>query len=402
MGSKVRKIILRKILDSRGNPTVECEIYSDSTFSRCSAPSGASVGKFEAVAYPKGIDAAMEFANSHLLPKLLGADVYGQKNIDRIIKDVDGTENLSKIGGNVAMTVSVACAKLAANLKGVQLFEYLGKGRSFPLPLSKIIGGGKHALNSCDIQEFLCVPLSTKKIHQALEANLAVHKKAAEMITKKINQAVGRDDESGWVARLTTEEALEILSSACEAISDEKGVKIRAGLDVAANSLFDGENYIYKLDGKKFSKGEQIDFILELIRKFNLTYVEDALHEDDFDGFAELTKRAKNCLICGDDLFVTNKKRLELGVKMKACNSIIIKPNQIGTLSDLIDTVGYAKENDYSLIASHRSGETCDDYLAHIAVAYDCRMLKTNVVGGERNTKFNEIIRIGEKIGKWA
>ena len=402
MDSKIKKIKLRKILDSRGNPTVECEIYSVSTFSTCSAPSGASVGKFEAVAYPNGVDKAIEYANSNLLPKLIGADFCEQRNIDHLLREIDGTENFSKIGGNVAMVISIACAKLAAYSKEIQLFEYLGNGRNFPLPLSKIIGGGKHALNSCDIQEFLSVPTNAKKIYPALEANLAIHKKVAEVIVRKTTQAVGRDDESGWVARLKTEEALEILSSVCEAVSDEKGIKVMTGLDVAANSLFDGKGYMYKLDGKKFSKGEQIDFILELIKKFNLAYVEDPLYEEDLGGFAELTKKAKNCLICGDDIFVTNKKKLELGVKSKACNSIVIKPNQIGTLSDLADTVKYAKENNYTPIASHRSGETCDDYLAHIAVAYECKMLKTNVVGGERNTKFNEIIRIGERIGKWV
>ena len=400
MDPKIKKIVLRKILDSRGDFSFECEVMGESFFGRCSAPSGASVGKFEAVAYPKGVDASIEYAKSKVIPKLTGIDVREQKKIDELLREADGTNNFSNLGGNAAIAISLACAKASAHLQGKQLFEILGNGRGFPIPLSKIIGGGKHAVNSVDIQEFLVFPSNAKRLYPALQANVSVHKKIKEKL-KKMGVTLGRDDESGWVVKLKTEDALEMLSEACQQTGSETGLKVDIGLDTASSSLFEDGKYIYEVDGRKLDRGEQLDFILELIKKFKLGYVEDALQEEDFEGFAELTRKAGTCLICGDDLFVTNKSRLETGVKMKACNSLIIKPNQIGTLTQLTETVEYAKENGYACIASHRSGETCDKSISHIAVAYGCKMLKTNVVGGERNTKFNEIIRIGEKVGRW-
>lgn len=255
-------------------------------------------------------------------------------------------------------------------------------------------------MNSCDIQEFLVFPSNAKDLYPALQANVSVHRKIKEKL-KKRGVTLGRDDESGWVARMKTEEALEMLSEACQQASSETGLKVVIGVDMASSSLFDGGKYTYEVDGRKLERGEQIELVLELIKKFKLGYVEDPLHEEDFEGFAELTSKAGNCLICGDDLFVTNRSRLETGVKTRACNSLIIKPNQIGTLTQVAETVNYAKEHEYVCIASHRSGETCDSFISHVAVAFDCRMLKTNVVGGERNAKFNELIRIGERIGKW-
>jgi len=400
MDPKIKSIKFRKILDSRGDFSFECEITGDSFSGRCSAPSGASVGKFEAVAYPKGVDSSIKFASEKVIPKLAGFDVREQRKIDEMLVGVDGTDNFSNLGGNAAIAISMACAKASAKLQGKQLYEVLGNGRWFPLPLSKIIGGGKHAINACDIQEFLAVPTGAKKIYPAIQANVSVHKKVKEKL-KKMGVTLGRDDESGWVVKLKTDNALEILSEACEQASQETGLKVEMGLDLAASSLFDDGKYVYEVDGRKLDGGEQLDFVLELIKKFKLYFVEDGLQEEDFEGFAELTSKAGNCLICGDDIFVTNKKRLEEGVRKHACNSLILKPNQIGTLTQLDETAKYAKENGYTCVASHRSGETCDHAISHVAVAYDCKMLKTNVVGGERNAKFNEIIRIGERIGKW-
>jgi len=400
MKPEVKKINFRKILDSRGDFSFECEIAGESFLGRASAPSGASVGKFEAVSYPGSVDASIKFANSNVIQKLIGVDVREQKKIDAILREADGTNNFSKLGGNAAIAISLACAKASANLQGKQLFEILGEGRWFPLPLSKIIGGGKHAVNACDIQEFLVFPSSAKNLYPALQANVSVHKKIKEKLRKR-GVTLGRDDESGWVVKLKTEEALEMLSEACQQASSETGLKVDIGLDMASSSLFENGKYVYEVDGKELDKGRQIEFVLELIKKFKLGFVEDPLHEDDFEGFAELTGKAGKCLICGDDLFVTNKSRLETGVKMRACNSLIIKPNQIGTITQVAETVNYAKKNGYACIASHRSGETCDSSISHVAVAFDCKMLKTNVVGGERNAKFNEIARIGEKIGRW-
>lgn len=400
MDTRIKSMKLRKILDSRGDFSFECEIIGETFSGRCSAPSGASVGKFEAVAYPKGVDASIKFATEKVIPRLTGVDVREQKKIDAILREADGSDNFSSLGGNAAIAISIACAKASAKLQEKQLFEILGKGRWFPLPLSKMIGGGKHAINACDIQEFLVFPSTAKKIYPALQANLSVHKKVKEKL-KKRGVTLGRDDESGWVVKLTSEDALGILSEACKDASSETGVKVEMGLDMAASSLFEDGKYVYSVDGRKLDGGEQLDFVMELIKSFKLSYVEDGLQEEDFEGFAELTRKAGKCLICGDDIFVTNKKRLEEGVRMHACNSLILKPNQIGTLTQLDETAKYAKENGYTCIASHRSGETCDHAISHIAIAYDCKMLKTNVVGGERNAKFNEIIRIGEMIGKW-
>ena len=400
MDPKIKSIKFRKILDSRGDFSFECEVAGESFSGRCSAPSGASVGKFEAVAYPKGVDSSIKFASEKVISRLAGFDVREQKKIDEMLVEVDGTDNFSNLGGNAAIAISMACAKASAKLQGKQLYEVLGNGRWFPLPLSKIIGGGKHAINACDIQEFLAVPTGAKKIYPAIQANVSVHKKVKERL-KKMGVTLGRDDESGWVVKLKTDNALEIISEACEQASQETGVKVEMGLDMAASSLFEDGKYVYEVDGRKLDGGEQLDFVLELIKKFKLYYVEDGLQEEDFEGFAELTSKAGNCLICGDDIFVTNKKRLEEGVRKHACNSLILKPNQIGTLTKLDETAKYAKENGYTCVASHRSGETCDHAISHLAIAYDCKMLKTNVVGGERNAKFNEIIRIGERIGKW-
>ena len=399
--SEIEKIIFRKVFDSRGNPAVECDVLVEGgAWGRCSAPSGASVGRWEAVAYPKNVDEAIAFAKKNLVQRLMGIDAEDQEQVDAVLREVDGTRNFARLGGNVAVAVSIACAKAAARANGEELYAHLGEGRSFPLPLSKIIGGGKHAHNASDIQEFLAVPVSARTLYDAIDANVRVHKLTAKLIVAKTNQALGRDDESGWVAKLKTTHALDILSKACEKVSRETGVVVKPALDIAASSLFDGKKYVYRLDKKKLSKEQQIEFVEKLIDDYDLAYVEDPLHEEDFDGFAELTRRAGDCIVCGDDIFVTNANRLERGAHHGSGNAVIIKPNQIGTLTDLRKTIETAEEHEYEKIASHRSGETCDTAIAHIAVAFGCRMLKTNVVGGERNEKFNELIRIGEKL-RW-
>jgi enolase len=393
----ITAITLRKIYDSRGSAAIECDVYAGRAFARASAPAGASTGKAEAVAYPKGVDEALRVAKNKVIPRLIGADAAAQESIDALLHSIDATENFSVIGGNPAIAISLACAKAAAAAAGKQLYEHVAalagsKSLALPLPLSKIIGGGKHALNACDIQEFLSVPAQAKTMQDAIETNATVHKSAAQRIKQRASAALGRDDESGWVAKLSTEEALDILASACE----EHGAK--PALDIAASSLYDEKTkrYVYPQDKRSLSEGGQLDFVLSLIKKYKLAYMEDAFNEDAFAAFAELTKKAGSCLVCGDDLFVTNKKLLQRGIEAGACNSIIIKPNQIGTLSDTIETAKHALANGYVPVASHRSGETCDAAIAHIAVALRCPLLKTNVVGGERVEKFNELVRIEE------
>lgn len=388
---------MRKIYDSRGSAAIECDVHAGSAFARASAPAGASTGKNEALAYPKGFDEALRVAKNRVVPHLVGADAADQAGIDALLHEIDATENFSIIGGNPAIAISLACAKAAANAAGRQLYGYIAalagsKSLALPLPLSKIIGGGKHALNACDIQEFLAIPQRAKTMQDAIETNAAVHKSAAQRIKQRTGAALGRDDESGWVAKLGTEEALDVLAAACE----EHGAK--PALDIAASSLYDGKTkrYVYAQDKKALDEGEQLDFVHYLIKKYKLAYVEDAFNEDAFAAFAELTKKAGSCLVCGDDLFVTNKKLLQKGIAQNACNSIIIKPNQIGTLSDTIEAAKLALASGYVPVASHRSGETCDTSIAHIAVALRCPLLKTNVVGGERVEKFNELVRIEE------
>jgi enolase len=404
--SVIEDVRVRKILDSRGNPTVEVDVITWNGFGRAAAPSGASTGMREVVSFPEGgVDRIIGEVEEIISSELIGMDAEDLKDIDMILKEIDGTDDLSALGGNTIVAVSMATAKAAASSYNMPLYRFLGGNMpdEIPYPLGNMINGGAHAgKHAPDIQEFLVVPLGAQNITEAVFANSNVHKRIKELIQMKDKLFTGgKGDEGGWAPNLSNNDALDIQAKACEEVGDEMGIEIRPSLDFAASEMWnsDEQKYYYEQDNIKRDTGEQIDFVEEIIQTYGMFFVEDPLHESDFDGFAQLTKRVgQRCLICGDDLFVTNASILEEGIKQKAGNAIIIKPNQIGTLSDTYDTIRLAKDNKYVPVVSHRSGETTDETIAHLAVAFSCPMIKTGALGGERIAKLNELIRIEEEI----
>lgn len=411
--AKIKEIKGRKILDSRGNPTIEVstEFVSDSV-TGCgiaAAPSGASRGKYEVVAFPEGgVEKSIEEIEI-IAQNLEGTTFDDQSSFDERCRELDGTPDLSKIGGNAIVALSMAAAKAAASVSRKPLYEHLAdkEATSLPYPLGNVLGGGEHAGSTApDIQEFLSLPLGAKTFSQAAFGNAKVHERIKEIVGEEDPKFTGgKGDEGAWAPNVSDEKALEISAKACEQISDELGFEIKPGLDVAASSLYDSkrQKYEYKREGKLRDTGEQIELILDYIETYDLAYVEDPIQEDDFESTAEITKKAgDNCLICGDDLFVTNIERIKRGIEVDSTNAVLIKPNQIGTLTATKKAVDLSKESGYVPIISHRSGETPDDTIAHLAVGFNCPIIKTGVVGGERIAKLNELIRIEEKLGDKA
>jgi len=391
------EIQLRKILDSRGNPTVEADIYTENGFGRAAAPSGASTGLYEAkVVEP---DVAIEQALKNLIPSLIGEDSRDQVVIDGILRDVDGTADFSTIGANVAVAISLANARAAASSLGMELFQYLGGVfvPSLPLPLGNVIGGGAHAENATEIQEFLVVATGASGPKDAVFANAAVHRKIKELL-KEQGKSCGKGDEGAWAPQLRDEEAFELVNEAVSEVSDVLDISIRIGLDLAASQLWNDDGTYHYRDRVRTPE-EQIAYICELVDRYDLIYVEDPLHEEDFSGFADLTAQVGDrCLVCGDDLFVTSSSRIVEGIEQGSANCVLIKPNQVGTLSDTFDAIHLAHSSGMDTVMSHRSGETTDMTIAHLATAFRCIFLKTGVVGGERTAKLNELIRIEEQI----
>ncbi|MDK2796350.1 MAG: enolase [Archaeoglobaceae archaeon] len=389
----IEDVRYRIVFDSRGRETVECEVESEGFVARASAPSGASTGSEEAVVVsPRRYKEIEEKVSK----ALIGMSVFDQEGVDKALRDLDGTENFSNIGGNFAVSASIAVAKCASEILNIPLCAYLGGAfaREIPFPLGNVIGGGKHAEGSTSIQEFLVIPVGAKSFLEAQRTNSEVHRQVREeMKLRKIFCAKG--DEGAWAAQISDEMAFEILKKAIEKVEKETGIEIRMGIDLAGSELWDGNKYVYS--DKKLSREEQIAYVAELIEKYDLLYVEDPFHENDFESFAELTKIA-DCMICGDDLFVTNAKRLKRGIELKAGNTLLVKPNQVGTLTDTFNAVKLAKENGYRIVVSHRSGETEDNYISHLSVAFNAKLIKTGVVGGERISKLNEMIRIEEML----
>jgi enolase len=392
------EIHLRTILDSRGNPTVEADVYAENGFGRAAAPSGASTGLYEAKVKEPG--SAIEFAEKSLIPSLIGQDSRDQVAFDGILREIDGTGDFSALGANVAVAVSLANAKAAASSLGLELYEYLGGAfvPSLPLPLGNVIGGGAHAENATEIQEFLIIPSGASGPKEAVFANAAVHK-AIKSILKGRRIACGKGDEGAWAPSITDAEAFEIVSEAAGTVSDELDISMRIGLDVAASQLWQEDGAFYHYREKNRTTEDQISYISELVDRYDLIYVEDPLHEEDFSGFSDLTAQVGDrCLICGDDLFVTSVSRIIEGIEQGSANCVLIKPNQVGTLTDTFEAVHLAHSNGMDAVMSHRSGETTDATIAHLATAFHCIFLKTGVVGGERTAKLNELIRIEEQI----
>jgi enolase len=409
MSTVIEDVIPRKVFNSRGEETIEVDVITTSGFGRASAPAGKSRGKAEVIYYPQGgVDQAVKKVEELVAPEIVGLNANFQEEIDRTLHEVDGSKNFKVIGGNTAFAISLAVAEAAANSYDSLLFQYLGgqMAHELPYPLGNTISGGQHTQGKTpDIQEFLVLSHGAGSFLEAATANVQVHRRIGDVLGKKDKLfSGGKSDEGAWIANIENLEALEILVDACEEVGSNSGFECGPGIDVAASYLWNGKErkYVYKRERKKRNSGEQVDFLLELIKKYNLLYVEDPFHEEDFDSFAELTRKAKDCLICGDDLFTTNNERLSHGIKKSAANAIIIKINQIGTLTDATETVEMAKASGYLPIISHRSGDTCDWHIAQLAVALRCPMIKTGIVEGARIAKINELIRIEEFLGDRA
>ncbi|MBI5001185.1 MAG: phosphopyruvate hydratase [Euryarchaeota archaeon] len=396
--TSIEDVSIRRVLDSRGNATVEVDVWGDWFFGRCAAPSGASTGRFEAQALPQGgAEAAVITFWKLVAPKVVGMDVRDQAGIDALLREIDGTPNFAKIGGNVATALSLAVAKAAAHSQGVPLYRYLSglMPDVLPYPMGNVIGGGRHAVGGTNIQEFLALARSDS-FSDAAFTNAAVHKAVRDIyLKKKPGASLGKGDEGAWVVPVRDEEALRILADACKKVGKDVGFDVNPALDVAASELYSKGSYKY---GKKSMKPrEQIKFMAGLVETYGLASVEDPLEQEDFDGYAELTDMVgEECLVVGDDLFVTNPARIEEGIERGAANAVLIKPNQIGTLTDVLRAVRIANSAGYETIVSHRSGETADDTIAHLAVAFGSVAIKTGAVGGERISKLNELMRIEE------
>ena len=394
-------VSLRRVLDSRGNPTVEADVLTAAGgFGRAAAPSGASTGEYEAVERPpaEAIAAARERAVPRLIDEVHAGD---QREVDAALHAADGTDDFSEIGANSAVAISMAAAKAGADTVGLPLFQHLGGAfrgarESFPTPLGNVVGGGEHAAESTAIQEFLAAPVGAPSVTEAVFANAEVHAAVADVLDER-GLSAAKGDEGAWAPPVDDETAFEIVAEATDRVADRLGFEIRFGLDVAATELYDADEDVYRAGETTRTPAEQRDWIAGLVDEYDLVYVEDPLDENDFEGFAELTDRVGDrTLICGDDLFVTNVERLDRGIEQGSANSILVKPNQIGTLTDAFDAVERAERAGMDAVVSHRSGETEDTTIAHLAVATQAPFIKTGTVGGERTAKLNELIRIAE------
>lgn len=409
MSTVIEDIIARKVFNSRGEETIEVDVVTTSSFGRASAPAGKSRGKAEAVSYPQGgVDQAIKKVEEVIAPELIGLNVDFQEEIDKTLHEIDGTRDFRILGGNTAFSVSLASVEAAANSYGLLLFHYLGGyiAHGLPYPLGNVISGGKHGKGKIpDIQEFLVLPYGAESFLEAADANTKIHRRIGDILKKKDRLfRGGRSDEGAWITNIGNLDALEVLAEACEELGNELGFECGLGIDVAASSMWNArkKTYVYQRERKKRDSGEQLESICELAKKYHLVYIEDPFHEEDYRSSAELAKKVKNCLICGDDLFVTNTERLSRGIKLHAANAIIIKVNQVGTLTDAWETIEMAKGAGCIPVMSHRSGSTCDWHIAHLAVAFRCPIIKTGVVEGARIAKLNELIRIEEFLGNRA
>lgn len=395
----VTEIRLRRVLDSRGNPTVEAEVSTESGgIGRAAAPSGASTGAHEATSLPA--TEAIASAREHAVPRLEGQVYAGdQRSVDAALRAADGTDDFAEIGANSAVAISMAAAKAAADVLGAPLYQHLGgafRGQDFPTPLGNVVGGGEHAADATDIQEFLAAPVGAPSVADAVFANAQVHGRVHELLDERDIPAA-KGDEGAWAPAIADEEAFELVAEATDEVADDVGFEVGFGLDVAATELYDAEEAVYRYGDRERTPEEQVEYVAELASEYDLVYVEDPLDEEDFEGFADLTARVGGeTLVCGDDLFVTNTDRLARGIDEESANAILVKPNQIGTLSDAFDAVELAAKNGLAPVISHRSGETEDTTISHLAVATAAPFIKTGAVGGERTAKLNELIRIEE------
>ena len=414
--STIIDIIGREILDSRGNPTVEVDVVlEDGTMARAAVPSGASTGAHEAVEkrdgdksryHGKGVLGAVEAVNGELAEGLVGFDVTEQQAIDAAMCEIDGTENKSRLGANAILGISLAVAKAAADVSALPLYRYVGgaSARVLPVPMMNIINGGEHADNPIDIQEFMIMPVSAPNIREAVRMGSEIfHTLKGELAAAGLSTAVG--DEGGFAPALSsTRDALDFILKAVEKSGYKPGDDICLALDCAATEYYKDGRYVMSGEGKTMTSEENIVYLKALLSDYPIISIEDGMAEDDWAGWAELTEAVGDKVqLVGDDLFVTNPKRLERGITEKAANSMLVKVNQIGTLSETLRAVEMAHRAGFTNVMSHRSGETEDATIADLAVATNCGQIKTGSLSrSDRLAKYNQLIRIEEELGETA
>lgn len=403
--SEIVDACARIVLDSRGDETIEIEIRTVKGLGRAAAPAGKSRGIKEVVSYPSGgVKESLEIFERFIKKRLIGLDASEQESIDSMLKEIDGTDKFEKIGGNLAYAVSLATTLAASASLGKQLYEFLNPNASvIPLPLGNVLGGGKHAGKGApDIQEMLVVPLNPRTPFDAIMTNVLVHKELGKILQKKLpNFPLGKGDEGAYAPNMRIHDALESVVEAVDKVSNMTGIRLGVGIDVAASNLWDGNRgrYVYENEGKQMTRDEHISYIISLAREFNLVYIEDPVEEYDFEGFRDVLKSVPGVLVCADDLVVTNAALIKKAGEAGAANAVIIKPNQVGTLTDTRTACKVAHDLGIVPVASHRSGETPEGHLAHIAVGLECKLIKSGIIGGERVAKANELLRIGENLG---
>jgi enolase len=410
--SLIADVYAREILDSRGNPTVEVDVVlEDGTMGRAAVPSGASTGAYEAVELRdgdqerymgKGVLNAVENVNTIIAPEIVGMDCVDQVGIDRLMISLDGTPNKGKLGANAILGVSLAIAKAASAFMALPLYQYIGgvNAKELPVPMMNILNGGKHADNNVDIQEFMIVPAGAENFKESLRMGVQVYHQLKKVLKKKgLTTSVG--DEGGFAPNLPSNEAaIEVILEAIETAGFRPGQDMFLALDIAATELYRDGYYWMGGENRKLSSAEMVEFWEGWIKKYPVVSIEDGLAEDDWDGWKLLTQKLGNkAQLVGDDLFVTNTQRLAQGIKVGAANSVLIKVNQIGTLTETLDTIEMAKRAGYTCVISHRSGETEDNTIADIAVATNAGQIKTGAPARtDRVTKYNQLLRIEEEL----
>lgn len=413
---KIEKVFAREILDSRGNPTLEADVVlSDGSFGRAAVPSGASTGKHEAVELRdnndarylgKGVLKAVNNVNKHIAQSLIGTDAGNQREIDSIMIGLDNTENKSNLGANAILGVSLAVAKAMAVSKNIPLYAYIGDDKSclLPVPMMNIINGGEHADNKIDVQEFMIMPVGAKSFSEALRCGAEVfHSLKLRLMSDGHNTNVG--DEGGFAPNLDgSKEALEYIMQSIIDAGYKPGKDVYLAMDVASTEFYDGTHYKLKGENKVLTSSQMVDYLFDLTTNYPIISIEDGMSEDDWDGWVSLNnKLGSNCQLVGDDLFVTNQKRLQTGIDLKAANSILVKVNQIGTLSETLDAVNLAHSAGMTAVMSHRSGETADTTISDLAVATNCGQIKTgSLARSDRLAKYNQLLRIEEQLGSNA
>ena len=415
----ITDIFAREILDSRGNPTVETEVTLAGEYSaRASVPSGASTGRYEAVELRDGeerylglgVQKAVENVNVKILPLLRGANGLEQRAIDKMLIEADGTENKSSLGANAILSVSMAVARAAAKALRIPLYQYLGGAcpKTLPIPMMNVINGGKHAKNALDFQEFMIVPAGAQSFSEALRMGTEVYH-SLKLILKKQNLSTGVGDEGGFAPDLKdASEVFKILQEAVAQAGYQPGKDIFFAMDAAASELYKEDTKVYEFPGESKMKGQRIsrkakvliEYYEDLVDEFPIISIEDGLSEDDWEGWEEMTRTlGSKVQLVGDDLFVTNTKKLKLGIQKQAANAILIKLNQIGTVSEALDAIEMAHRNGFRTVISHRSGETEDTFIADLSVAVNAGQIKTGApCRTERVAKYNELLRIEEQL----